>query len=74
MVEEEVELEAGDGYLRGQVSDFQGFIELLKLFRGEVFGVEAVLTGVMVAGLAAVLALDVVERTLRRIFGSWGAV
>ena len=53
-VEEGVELDGEDGYVRGRVSDFQGVAELLKLFREGVFGVEAVLAGVPVA-------LDVVE-------------
>ena len=49
-------------------------IRFTKAGKRMVFGVEAVLTGVPVAGLAAALALDVVEGTFGRLFGSWGAV
>ena len=52
-----------------QAADEQGVIEILQLFGGKVLGVEAVLAGVLVAGLGAALALagDVVEGAL-----GWG--
>ena len=59
MVEEFVEPDADDGDFRAQVSDGQCIVELLKLFRGKLFGVEAVLAGVLVAGLTATLALGI---------------
>ena len=66
--EEGVEFDAEEGNFLVQAADVQGVVEILKLFGGKVLGVEAVLAGVLVAGLAAALTLagDIVEGTLGR--------
>ena len=67
--EEGVEFDAEEGNFLVQAADEQGVIEILQLFGGKVLGIEAVLAGVLVAGLGAALALagDVVEGAL-----GWG--
>ena len=67
--EKGVEFDAEEGNFLVQAADEQGVIEILQLFGGKVLGIEAVLAGVLVAGLGAALALagDVVEGAL-----GWG--
>ena len=55
--EEVVELDAEEGDLWTQVSEAASFFELLRLFRGQVSGVEAVLSGVLVSEGRAALFL-----------------
>ena len=67
--EKGVEFDAEEGNFLVQAADEQGVIEILQLFGGKVLGIEAVLAGVLVAGLGAALAIagDVVEGAL-----GWG--
>ena len=83
IVEEGVELDAEMAISGARSLRSLAFSRLLKLFRGEVFGVEAVLAGVLVAGLAAGLefrlfvtfvAAEVVEGALGGFFGDSDAV
>ena len=57
IVEKGLEPDSQEGYFMRHVLDLQGGFEFLKLFRGHALGVEAVLAGVMIAGLASGLAL-----------------
>ncbi len=86
VVEEGVELDPEEGDFPGEVFEVIGVFENLKLFGSEMLGVEAVLVGVLVAGLAAGLAFrlfvttdlfittEVVGGALGGFFGSWEAV
>ena len=66
IVQEGVKPNSEKGDFRGQVFEVIGVFENLKLFGSEVPGVEAVLAGVLVAGLGAALTLRFfVTRLLR---------